>query len=311
MKLIHSLNSIPDEIKKSAITIGVFDGVHIGHAKLIESIKSWARQNGGQSIVVTFKQHPDTFLKKTKDLKYIKSLGDRIRLLSRYAVDYIAVLDFKKVAGMQAEEFVKEILIKKFKMKYIAAGSDFIFGKSGKGNVRFLKSISRKYNFKVNVLGDIKLKKEKISSQAIRHYLKKGDIKKAEHMLGRKYEIEGTVIHGRHIGFKLGFPTANIRIAYEEIPAVGVWAALVNYGNRCFHAAVNIGFSPTLKNEPRPLIEAFLLGFHRNIYGKKLKIRFLEKIRDEKKFRNKEELIMQIRKDIKYIKKNFSCEQWK
>jgi len=310
MKIINSLRNVPRGIKKSAITMGVFDGVHVGHARLIESVKKWAKKNKGQSIIITFKQHPDTYLKKTKDLKFIKSLGDRIKILKKYGTDLIVVLDFKKVAGIEAEKFIKEVLVKKFKMKYIAAGMDFIFGKYGKGNVKFLKGLSRKHGFKVNLIKDVRINNEKVSSQAIRHYLKKGDIKTAEKMLGRKYEIEGKVIHGRHIGFKLGFPTANIKIDYEEIPAHGVWATLVNYGGKSFPGAANIGFAPTLKHEVKPAIEVFIMGLHKNIYGRRIKVRFLQRIRDEKKFASRDALIRQVRRDINFIRKNFNGEKW-
>ncbi len=311
MKIINSLRKIPGGIKKSAITMGVFDGVHLGHARLIESIKKWAKKNKGQSIIITFKQHPDTYLMKTKDLKFIKNLGDRIKILGKYKADFIVVLDFKKVAGIEAGKFIKEVLVKKFKMKYITVGTDFIFGRQGKGDVKFLKKMSIKYGFKVNLIKDVRINNEKVSSQAIRHYLKKGDIKTAERMLGHKYEIEGKVIHGRHIGYKLGFPTANIKIEYEEIPARGVWATLVNYGGKSFPGAANIGFAPTLKREIKPTIEVFIMGLHKKIYGRRIKIRFLCRIRDEKKFESRDALVKQVRRDISFIRENFNGEKWK
>jgi len=186
-------------------------------------------------------------------------------------------------------------------MKFIVIGRDFKFGLNAKGDINLLKKFSLKYDYNVKVVKDVKLFGKRISSTLIRKYLKQGKIEKVRKMLGREYKIEGVVIHGKHIGFK--YPTANLKIENENTPATGVWAVMVEYGKKKYFGAVNIGFAPTLKKEEKKLVEVHIFNFHKNIYGKILKVTFLKKIRNEKKFKSIKSLTEQVKNDIKVIKR--------
>ncbi len=248
---------------------------------------------------MTFKTIPRR--KKTKE--FIKDLKTRIELIKQIGVDSVKVLNLKKVSCLSPEKFLKDILIKKFNMKYLVLGKDFRFGQGARGNIKFLKENSKRCGFVLKVIRDVKFCGKRISSTLIRKYLKLGKIKEVEKMLGRKYFIKGKVIHGKHIGFE--FPTANIKIDYENIPAQGVWIVEVEYNERKFKGIANIGVAPTLKNEKKPLIEVYILNFDEKIYNKTLKIIFLKKIRNEKKFKNKKDLTEQVKNDIKIARKFF------
>ncbi len=272
--------------------------MHIGHQKIIKEVVKIAKNKKLKSIVLTFKTIPQR--KKSKE--FIKDLKTRINLIKSFGVDSVKVLNLKKISHLPPEKFLKDFLIKKFNVKYLVSGKDFKFGKKAQGDIKFLKKSSKRYGFVLKVINDIKFCGKRISSTLIRRYLKSGKIKEIEKMLGRKYFIEGKVIHGKHVGFE--FPTANIKIDYEKIPAQGVWIVEVEYNKRKFGGIANIGVAPTLKNEKKPLIEVYILNFHKKIYNKTLKIIFLKKIRDEKKFKNKKDLTEQVKNDIK-IAKNF------
>ncbi len=290
--------------KKSVITIGIFDGVHAGHSKIIKEVVKIARKENLKSIVLTFKTIPER--KKVKFKGIIKDIKTRIKLIKQLGVNLVKILDFKRVSNLNPEKFLTQILIKKYNMKYIVLGKDFRFGAGAKGNISFLKNNSKKYGFFVKIVNDVKFRGKRISSTLIRWYLKQGKIKEVEKMLGRKYFIEGKVVHGRHIGFE--FPTANLKIEHENIPAKGVWIVLVTYNKKNYQGVANIGIAPTLKKEKKPLIEVYILNFNKKIYNRILKITFLKKIRNEKKFKSKKELTECVKNDIKITKNYFKKE---
>ncbi len=304
MKILKFPGKIPSGLK-SAVTIGVFDGVHAGHLKLIARTVKEAKKNKIKSIVVTFSGHPDKYFRKDTQLKLIKSLEHNIKLIAGYKPDYCLVLDLPYVSEMSAKEFIDEIIVKKLGAKIVITGRDFVFGKGASGNTALLRKEGKKSGFIHVAIPDYIVAGKKVSSTLIRKALKEGNIKLAEKMLGRPYYIEGTVIEGRHIGTAIGIPTANLKIEYEEIPARGVWAAYITYKGKNYIGAVNIGFAPTMKAENAALIEAFIFDFHQSIYGKKIRVRFIERLRDEKKFKSSAALIAQINKDIAYIKEKY------
>ncbi|MEI7640635.1 MAG: bifunctional riboflavin kinase/FAD synthetase [bacterium] len=308
MLQIKSLSKIPKALKKSTVTIGAFDSLHSGHKKLIMQTIKQAKKIKGQSVLFTFAQHPDKTLKKDSDIKLISHNSERLKILKNLGVDIFLNLDFSQISGMSAETFVRKVLLEKLKMKWIIAGRDFVFGKKAKGNMAFLKKMGAAEGFKAKTMDTVKVNGVKVSDTAIREYLRRGDIKMADKMLGRQYEIYGKVAHGRHIGFKLGFPTANIKMTGRQGPALGVWAVRVKVGNLMYTGAANVGTAPTIKNESHPLIEIFILDFNKKIYGRKIAVVFLEKIRDEKKFKNTAQLITRVKKDIEIIKRRY-CEK--
>jgi riboflavin kinase / FMN adenylyltransferase len=306
MKIYTSLNSVPRMKKKSAVTIGVFDGVHVGHRRLMESVIKSASDINGQSVVITFKGHPSKHLDKNSDIKLIKSTKAKIKRIKNHGVDILLLLDFKKIQNKSAEQFVREILADRLNAGSVSEGSDFVFGKGGKGNIGLLKKMGAEYGFKTIVIPGVKLNGKRVSSTYIRECLKSGEIKKVEKMLGRQYSITGKVLRGQHIGFAL--PTANLALNQDEMPARGVWAVKVEYAGHSYTGAANIGFAPTLKKEKKQLLEVFIFDFNRNIYGKTIRVIFLERLRDEIKFPDKDILLKQVKADIAYIKKKYDTK---
>jgi riboflavin kinase / FMN adenylyltransferase len=303
MKVFNSLKEIKGLKTRTAVTIGVFDGMHLGHQRLIKKIVSCAKECGGKSMVLTFREHPDVVLKKGSGIQFIKNIKAKIARIEKCGVDMTALIGFNEVAGMTAEEFARDVLVKRLNACCVAAGRDFIFGRGGRGNTKILKEFGKKYGFKVIIPEDVKIKGARISSTRIRQYLKKGDIRTVEKMLGRPYAISGKVAKGGRIGFE--FPTANIKLAYADIPARGVWAVRVIHKSGTYTGAANIGFAPTLKDMERVVLEVYILDFKKNIYGDDLRVEFIERLRDEKKFATHEELLEQVKKDVEYIRKKY------
>ena len=259
MKLYTSLSSLPKLKKKSAVTIGVFDGVHVGHRRLLENAIACAQSTGGKSVVITFTGHPSKHLHENSDIKLIKSTKAKIKRIKSHGIDICVLLDFKKIHNKTAQEFIEDILVEKLNAGCVSEGEDFVFGKGGTGNIKLLKAEGEKHGFIVNVVPAVKIYGKRVSSTSIRQYLKAGQIEKAEKMLGRQYAITGKVLRGQHIGFD--YPTANLSLDYEDIPARGVWAVKVEYKGKTYTGAANIGFAPTLKKEKKQLLEVYIFNF--------------------------------------------------
>lgn len=300
MKIIKCLKSFRIK-KKTCLSIGIFDGVHIGHQNILKELLKISKKENLKSVVITFKNLPERKILNQKKIYLIKGLNQRINLLKQFGFDYLIIFDLNKISKIKPEDFINKILVKKLNMKLIVTGRDFKFGLNAKGDVGLLNKYSLKYGYRVRVVKDIKLFGKRISSTLIRKYLEKGKIEKVRKMLGREYKIEGVVVHGKHIGFK--YPTANLRIENENIPATGVWAVMVEYAGKRYFGAANIGFAPTLKKEKKKQIEIHIFNFYKNIYGKILKVTFLKKIRNERKFKSIKSLTRQVKNDINAIKK--------
>jgi riboflavin kinase/FMN adenylyltransferase len=303
MKIFTSIRDFKSIKKKVVLTIGVFDGLHIGHQYLIKKAVTLANKINGVSAVLTFDVHPEKYIYKKNKIKILKDTDSKINRLKTLNVDIVLLQNFKKIKDLPANDFIEKYILKNINLYAIVVGRDFAFGKNKTGNVAFLKKLSKKNNFKLFVAPDIKVKNKKVSSTLIRKYLKEGKIKLVENMLGRQYSITGEVIHGKHLGFK--YPTANIKLKYEDIPADGVWAVEVLYKGKKYLGAANIGTAPTLKNEKKALLEVYIYNFNKMIYGEKLRIIFLEKIRNEKKYKTYDALIKRVDKDICVIKEKY------
>jgi riboflavin kinase/FMN adenylyltransferase len=303
MKVFSSLKQLKKTGQPAAVTVGVFDGVHLGHLRLIKQTIKCAKKFKGQSAVITFKGHPDLYPGRKSGISFIKSDGEKLKALEKSNVDIVVMLDFAGIRGITARDFVEKVLVAGLKARCVVAGKDFRFGKGGAGNTALLKELGKKHGFKVIIPGDFKVNGRRVSSTLIRQYLKKGDIKAVKKMLGRPYAITGKVMRGRRAGFV--FPTANIKLAYGDAPARGVWAVRVEHKSGKYFGAANIGFAPTIKNLKDALLEVFILDFNRNIYGDELRMVFLERLRPEKKFKSRDALIAQVKKDIGYIRKKY------
>jgi len=295
--------------KNTVLVIGFFDGVHLGHRRIIEACLKSAKGINGVSAVLTFDKPPVNVIKSRIRKKLIISYEEKIRLIEDLGVDYIvsASID-NEFLMLMPESFCRNILINKINVKEVFVGSGFRFGYKAKGNILFLKKFFKSYAVKVNVLPLLKVEGEVVSSTSIRKYYSEGRIDKIANLLGRKPQLEGEVVRGSGRGKKLGFPTANIDICEVNItPGDGVYLGRVMIGEskkKLFNALINIGNNPTFKDNKR-WIEVFLLNFSRDIYGEKIRITFLKKLRDEIKYSSNEELIDQIKLDLKSADKYF------
>ena len=302
MNLITNLNN--HKLERSSVTIGNFDGVHKGHIALFEEAKKNAEKIKGNSVVITFNPHPLKIIKSSKhSFSLITLYEQKIELIKNAGIDTLISIPFtKEFANVTAEKFIKEILIDRVKTKFLVVGKDYSFGKDRAGNIELLEKYSKEYDFKLFVPNWIKTNgKEKISSTRIRELIADGDMKKVLSFLGRPYQIIGEVEEGAKIGTKIGFPTANIKVFNELTPKRGVYAAKVYHKNRSYKGALNIGIAPTLKTKHS--VEVHILDFNeKDIYGEQIKIDFIERLRDETKFVSKDELIKQIKLDIKKVR---------
>ncbi len=290
------------EIKNPVIALGNFDGIHIGHQALVKKTVDMAKAINGTPVLFTFYPHPLKVIKQTSQPFIIQRFKEKVQIVERLGIDIVVCARFtKQFANMNPKAFILDVLIGNLKAKGICVGHDYTFGEGGKGGIKTLREYANIYGFELVVIPPVKIDGVIVSSTKIREFLKAGNVKKASEFLGRAYSISGVVKKGDGRGTNLGFPTANIYPTNEIMLREGVYAAYVYVDEKKFKAGVNVGYNPTFKGSKKH-IEAFLIDFEGDIYGKKIKIEFVDFIRDEKKFRRVSDLIEQITKDIASIK---------
>ena len=310
MKIFDHLDKIHGPFKNAVITIGNFDGVHIGHQALFHEVIETAETVGGTSIAMTFEPHPIRVLKQNGHPPLITLYEQKAELIERTGIDVLICVPFSRAfASLSADQFIRELLVKKIGMKAIVVGKDYSFGKNREGNIALLKSYGPDYGFEVIVAGWIKMSKgftDRISSTKIRELVMDGHMAEAEKMLGRHYQIRGRVVTGRDRGGKLlGIPTANINLHDELCPKTGIYAVTAECRGSQHNGVANIGYSPTFENHEFT-VEVHILDFDDNIYGEKIRVNFIKRLRDEIKFSNISELIEQIKMDIAAAREFFS-----
>jgi len=297
MKIIYGLNNLKEQTKPVAVSVGIFDGLHIGHQLIIKELLLKAKQHKAEPAVITFDPHPLKVLKHKEAVSMLSSLDHRLSLLKELGVKLCIVIKFnKRFANYSAIDFIQKILVKKLKIKILVAGEDFSFGKDTLRTPEALERVAEDMSFKLSVVSLKKTKNRVISSSAIRLLIENGDLKTASKLLARPVSILGTVIKGKRRGRKLGFRTANIDPHHEAIPPSGVYAVYAKLKNNRYKAVLNIGKRPTF-NEEDPSIEVHIFGTRRNLYGKDLEISFNKKLRPEIRFNDEESLSEQIKKD--------------
>jgi riboflavin kinase/FMN adenylyltransferase len=302
MELINHFDKIEKPFKNAVITIGNFDGVHLGHQALFHEVIEKADAIDGTSIVMTFEPHPVRVLKQNGNLSLITIYEQKIELIENSGVDVLICVPFtKEFATISAKEFVQDILFKSIGMKAIVVGKDYTFGRNREGDIDLLKTYAKNLGFEVIVANWIQTSKNwpgRISSTRTRELVMAGEVDEAQKLLGRYYQVRGKVTSGRNRGGKLlGFPTANIIPQNELCPKNGIYAVTVECSGRIYQGVANIGFSPTFDDHIFS-VEVHILDFNENIYGQNIRINFVRRIRDEKKFSNIPELSDQIKKDI-------------
>lgn len=295
IKAFENLN-----IEKSWVTVGSFDGVHLGHQALAKTLATSAHRQGSQAVVVTFSPHPAVFFKRVPEAYSLTSPRERERLLHEAGIDKVVTVEFnQQVANLPAADFMKMMKIA-LGLTHLVAGFNFALGRERSGDIPALKELGKQLGYKVVVIEPQKINSEVISSSQIRKLLADGELTRANQCLGRPYSLEGYVIHGEHRGHHLGFPTANLDIAADRLlPARGVYASKAIVDGKSFTAVTNIGVRPTFENPlPTPRVEPHLLDQQEDLYGKYLRLELIEFLRPEKAFDSPDDLIAQVKRDI-------------
>ncbi len=288
--------------KKAVVTVGSFDGLHIGHFKILNKVKECADQNNGSSFVVTFEPHPRSVVSKDFDLRILTTLDEKIEILEKTGIENLVVVNFtREFSQLTSDQFINRFLVEKIGAAHMVIGHDHKFGKDRLGDVQKLKEIGQLYNFEVSDVSPMSVDGEIVSSTAIRNALAEGNIDKANSFLGRSYVLSGTVVPGVQRGRLLGFPTANIQPydSKKAIPVNGVYFVGCDVENEKHFGIMNIGYRPTFERKHELVLEVHILNFNRDIYGKPFKISFLKRLREEKKFESKEALVHQMELDKK------------
>ena len=302
---LTAINSIPNPV----LTIGTFDGVHVGHQKILQQVKKEAEKIGGESVLFTFFPHPRMVLyPDSHGLKLLQTQEEKMAKLARVGIENCIVYPFTfDFSRLSAIEFVRDILVNKLQIKKLVIGYDHQFGKNREGNIEFLKEICEVYGFEVIEIPAQDIDAVNVSSTKIRNAILDGNLAKANEYLGERFELTGTVVHGQAIGKTIGFPTANIQVNSDLklIPRNGVYAVEVTVKNSHYIGMLNIGNRPTVNDSADRTIEVHILDFSGEIYTEEITVKFIDKLRDEKQFIDLQELQNQIKEDEKFIRTKY------
>ena len=304
MKIYKSIDEY-NESKSSVVTIGTFDGIHKGHQKVFNKLINASKQSNLSSVVLTFFPHPRIILNKYNDIKMIDTLDEKIDHLEKIGIDHLIIHPFdKKFSLLSADQFIKEYLVDKLKLKHIIIGYDHRFGKGREASITDLKEYSSEFNFVVDEIDAQEIEKIAISSTKIRKSINEGDLETTRVYLGRFFSLTGKVVKGDGLGKQIDYPTANIKIEenYKIIPKDGVYYIKTTIDNKLYNGMMNIGHRPTIGSKEKS-IEVNLFNFNRDIYDKIISINVIKKIRDEKKFSSIEALKAQLAKDEEHCLK--------
>lgn len=305
MRIYEGINNF-NRLKYAVVTSGTYDGVHVGHQKILGRMKEVAKNNGGETVLITFWPHPRMVLNHdTGFLKLINTMEEKQELLRKIGIDHLLLIPFtREFAQTSSTDFIKNILVDLIGTKKLIIGYNHRFGRNREGNFENLVRDAHKYGFEVEEIPRHEIDHIGISSTIIRKSLNAGDIITAERYLGHSFSLNGLVIHGDKLGKTIGFPTANLQIeeAYKLIPGDGVYAVRVDIDGTGHNGMLNIGYRPTIDGQNRK-IEVHILDFEKTIYGKRIGITFVQKIRNEKKFESLNDLKIQLEKDKSVISK--------
>ncbi len=307
MKTIYGNKNFTFAKHGSAVGLGNFDGLHVGHMALVNTLISEARIHNLESVVYTFTKHPENILRKDLFTHQLTTVGKRIQILSETALDSVYFDEFdEEYSRIEPERFVKEILLGRLGARLVVAGFNYRFGYMGEGNVNLLKALGKKYNFQVIIIPPVKIDNELVSSSVIRKYVAKGDMGKVFKLLGRHYSITGEVMDGKRLGRRIGFPTANLHPEdYLVMPNDGVYITKTLYKGEFYSSLTNIGMNPTFGDISKTKAETHILNFDMDIYRSSIEVFFLKKLRNEIKCKSAQELSEQIHRDVQAAKEYF------
>jgi riboflavin kinase/FMN adenylyltransferase len=298
LNIFHSINEFHSD-KKTIVTIGTFDGVHLGHAAILKKLTQNTQNETFESTVLTFFPHPRMVLQGKSDLKLLNTINEKIELLEKIGIDNLIIHPFdEKFAELNAEAFVSTILVDHLRVQKIIIGYDHRFGKNRTANIDDLISFGAQYDFEVEQISAQEIDEISISSTKIRTALEEGDIQLANDYLGYSYFLSGTVVKGKQLGRTIGFPTANISLEedYKLVPQNGVYVVQAEIDGMTIYGMMNIGFNPTVQGKQKT-IEVHFFDFEADIYNRKIQVAILQRIRSEKKFESVEVLKDQLKKD--------------
>ena len=298
LNIIHSISSF-ESSQKTIVTIGTFDGIHIGHQKILKKLIKTAKKRKEKSVLLTFFPHPRMVLQKNVAIELLNTIDEKSKLLEEIGLDYLIIHPFsKEFSRLTALDFVRDVLVNQLNTSKLIIGYDHHFGKNREGNIDQLREYSTMYDFEVEEIPAQDIDNVSVSSTKIRNALLTGHLKTANKYLGYHYTITGVVVNGKKIGGQIGFPTANIHVEenYKLIPKTGVYVIKSFINNRVHFGMMNIGYRPTLDGKHQT-IEAHFFDLHQDLYGKTLTIEFLYFLRDEQKFNSVDELILQLKND--------------
>lgn len=303
MIVLNSLEEAQNaQIRDVGITIGNFDGCHLGHRQLINKLHE-ELPAGADTLIITFDPLPEQILSPNPPLR-LYPMSEQVKQFEQCGISNALVINFNKsIANIEAREFAQAYIFETFKPRVVVVGYDFAFGHKRVGNVELLKDMAVKYNCRVIQVEALQSKGEIISSSRIRNSIKNGQVELAAELLGRPFSLTGVVVKGRQLGRQLGFPTANLKCEWETYPKPGVYVCAIPTLGEKQYGVCNVGYSPTVTDASALRVECYLLDFNRDIYGETLQVHFLKQLRDEKKFPNQEVLRSQIEKDVLEAKK--------
>ncbi|QNF35008.1 bifunctional riboflavin kinase/FAD synthetase [Adhaeribacter swui] len=299
MQVIRSLSDFP-ELSQAVVTSGTFDGVHLGHQKILHRLIQITQDVNGQSVVITFWPHPRLVLQpEIQNLHLLSTIEERIAELSAFNIDYLLIIPFtRQFANLDSEQFISEILIKTIRTKKLVIGYDHRFGRNRTGSFEYLRQHAPELGFEVEEIPRQDIENVAVSSTKIRTALENGEIKTANAYLGRSYSLTGTVVRGKQLGRTLGYPTANLSISnsHKLIPKLGIYVVQVKIKDQLFGGMLSIGINPTVGGTTRT-VEVNIFNFSGDLYNQEITLLFMDRIRDEEKFKNLEELIAQMHQD--------------
>ncbi len=283
-----------------ALSLGMFDGVHLGHKSIIDTLISAGRENNLETAVLTFWPHPRFIFNPNEDLKLLNTIEEKKFLMEKYGIDNLFLKEFdEEFRNLTGEEFVRRILIEKLHVKYLIIGYDHSFGKNKSGNFELLQKLSEELGFEVEQMEAVNIHENNISSTKIRNALSAGDIRKANEMLGYSYAVSGTVVHGKKIGRTIGYPTANIDTdSIKLLPKKGAYIVEVWIKGKEYKGMLSIGTNPTVNGE-KLTVEVYILNFNEDIYDEEITVKFRDFLHDEIKFEGLEKLIERLNEDKK------------
>ncbi len=306
MQLIRGLHNLTKPLPPSVVTIGNFDGIHLGHQLILKQLKSIANQSDLPATVMIFEPQPIEYFAPDQAPKRLARFREKLAYLKSQQIDYLLCLKFDRVlAQLSAEDFVEQILVTQLNVRHLVIGDDFRFGRNRAGNFELLQAFGQQYDFVVENTETLLIDGARVSSTRIRESIQHDNFIKAEQLLGRPYSLSGKVAHGKKLGRELGFPTINIKMGDNTLIVKGIFAVTVKgIDNRALRGVASIGTRPTVDGVDT-ILEVFILDFNRDVYGQCVEVEFLYKIRDEQKFESLHELGINIEKDVVEAKRYF------